>query len=253
MGIMGKYTTKTTDEDGNDAWLSSDGRQFATRSGAWKHSKSIDDGATREEGQPEVETRKSSDRDSPTSELYDEPDPLSWASVDFGGDMESPTEVVPTVLKRITPTVEGQKKTRKEMEQERKTNVALLKVGYRTGDVLLTRYKRALMEDPNADAISHSETDYEWISGVSNAALEENGISIGAAIGTTQIALIANGYWWMAPVAKIHKEADKSPFTGRMGGAVGRFLERVPIIGKRLKARRETAIEKAEREVFGSE
>ena len=238
---MGKYTTKTTDDEGNDAWLASDGRQFATRSGAWKHSKSLDDTPA-----PPAEPHYESVQD-------DEPDPISWASVDFGGDMEAPTEVVPTVLKRITPTVAGQKKTRKEMEQERKTNVALLKVGYRTGDVLLTRYKRALMEDSQAEAITHSETDYEWISGVSNAALEENGISIGAAIGTTQIALIANGYWFAAPVAKIHKEADKSPFTGRVGGAVGRFLERVPVLGKRLRARRETRIEKAEREVFGND
>ena len=239
---MGKYTTKTTDDEGNDAWLSSDGRQFATRSGAWKHSKSIDD-TPEPPAEPQYEPIQADD----------EPAPLSWASVDFGGDMESPTEVVPTVLKRITPTVAGQKKTRKEMEQERKTNVALLKVGYRTGDVLLTRYKRALMEDPQAEAITHSETDYDWISGVSNSALEENGVSIGAAIGTTQIALIANTYWFGAPVAKIHKEADKSPFTGRVGGAVGRLLERVPVLGKRLRARRETRIEKAEREVFGNE
>ena len=238
---MGKYTTKTSDDEGNDAWLASDGRQFATRSGAWKHSKSLDDTP-----EPPAEPHYESVQD-------DEPDPISWASVDFGGDMEAPTEVVPTVLKRITPTVAGQKKTRKEMEQERKTNVALLKGRYRTGDVLLTRYKRALMEDSQAEAITHSETDYEWISGVSNAALEENGISIGAAIGTTQIALIANGYWFAAPVAKIHKEADKSPFTGRVGGAVGRFLERVPVLGKRLRARRETRIEKAEREVFGND
>ena len=77
--------------------------------------------------------------------------------------------------------------------------------------------------------------------------------TIGAAIGTTQIALISNAYWFGAPVAKIHKEADKSPFTGRVGGAVGRFLERVPVLGKRLRARRETRIEKAEREVFGND
>ena len=239
---MGKYTTKTTDDEGNDAWLASDGRQFATRSGAWKHSKSLDE-------TPETPVEANYE----PIEADDEPDPVSWASVDFGGDMEAPTEVVPTVLKRITPTVAGQKKTRKEMEQERKTNVALLKVGYRTGDVLLTRYKRALMEDPNAEAISHSETDYDWISGVRNAALEENGISIGAAIGTTQIAVISNAYWFSSPLMKIHKEADKSPFTGRVGGAVGRFLERVPVLGRRLRARRETRIEKAEREVFGNE
>ena len=83
--------------------------------------------------------------------------------------------------------------------------------------------------------------------------MEDNGISIGAAIGTTQIAVIANGYWFSSPLMKIHKEADKSPFTGRIGGAVGRFLERVPVLGRRLRARRETRIEKAEREVFGDE
>lgn len=229
--MMGKYSTKTKDEDGNDAWLSSDGRLFQTRAGAWKHSKSIDEPV--EEPAPQVE---------PVEVMDDEPDPLSWAQVDFSGDTEDATETIPTVFKRITPAHSGEKKSKKELEAERKTNIAILKIGYRTGDHLMTRYKRGMMEDPKADAIRHTEQDYDWISGVSNAALEENGISIGAAIGTTQIAVIANGYWFGAPIAKIHKESDKSPFKGRAGGAIGRFMERLPIIGKRIRARREVHI-----------
>ncbi len=228
---MGKYSTKTKDEDGKDAWLSSDGRLFQTRAGAWKHSKSLDEPV--EEAAPHVE---------PVEVMDDEPDPLSWAQVDFSGDTEDATETIPTVFKRITPAHSGEKKTKRELEAERKTNMAVLKIGYRTGDALMTRYKRGMMEDPKADPIKHTEQDYDWISGVSNAALEENGISIGAAIGTTQIAVIANGYWFGAPIAKIHKESDKSPFKGRAGGAIGRFMERLPIIGKRIRARREVHI-----------
>ncbi len=228
---MGKYSTKTKDEDGNDAWLSSDGRLFQTRAGAWKHSKSLDEPV--EEAAPHVE---------PVEVMDDEPDPLSWAQVDFSGDTEDATETIPTVFKRITPAHSGEKKTKRELEAERKTNMAVLKIGYRTGDALMTRYKRGMMEDPKADPIKHTEQDYDWISGVSNAALEENGISIGAAIGTTQIAVIANGYWFGAPIAKIHKESDKSPFKGRAGGAIGRFMERLPIVGKRIRARREVHI-----------
>ncbi len=228
---MGKYSTKTKDEDGKDAWLSSDGRLFQTRAGAWKHSKSLDEPV--ESPEPPVEVIEPSD---------DEPDPLSWAQVDFSGDTEDATETIPTVFKRITPAHSGEKKTKRELEAERKTNMAVLKIGYRTGDALMTRYKRGMMEDPKADPIKHTEQDYDWRSGVSNAALEENGISSGAAIGTTQIAVIANGYWFGAPIAKIHKESDKSPFKGRAGGAIGRFMERLPIIGKRIRARREVHI-----------
>tara|TARA_R100000664_G_scaffold5273_1_gene10116 strand:- start:7941 stop:8660 length:720 start_codon:yes stop_codon:yes gene_type:complete len=231
---MGKYTTKITDEEGKDAWISSDGKQFGTRSGAWKHSKSLD-------VEPEVDEPSEPTLSNDVSD--NQPDPISWASVDFGGELEEVTEVVPNVLKKITPTVQGGKKTRKELEQERKTNIAILKIGYRTGDHLLTNYKRAMLEDPKADAITHSEDDYTWISGVSNAALEENGLSIGSVVGTTQIAVIANGYWFGSPIAKIHKEAEKSPFKGRIGGSVGRFLERLPFIGKRLKARKQIKID----------
>jgi hypothetical protein len=74
-------------------------------------------------------------------------------------------------------------------------------------------------------------------------------MSVGEVIGTTQIAVVANIYFFGAPIAKIHAEADKSPFKGNMGGRVGRFLERVPFIGPRLKARKEARYAPMQNEV----
>ena len=227
---MGEFATKTEDEEGEVRWLASDGKSYKTRAGAWKHSKNLE---AKAEPEPVDEVEPSPVDDS-------EPDPLSWASVDFSGDVEdAPSEVFPTTLKAITPSKAGVKKTKKEIAAEMKTNVAVLKIGYRSADHMMTRYKRAMMEDKNADAISRSEADYNWIAGITNAALVENGMSVGEVIGTTQIAVVANVYFFGAPIAKIHAEADKSPFKGNMGGRVGRFLERVPFIGPRLKARKE--------------
>ena len=53
------------------------------------------------------------------------------------------------------------------------------------------------------------------------------------------MALVANAYWIGMPIHRIHQESEKSPFTGRAGGAVGRFLERVPVLGKWIKNRRQ--------------
>ena len=96
-----------------------------------------------------------------------------------------------------------------------------------------------MLEDPKADPVTHSEHDYEWISGITEEALADQGISIGAAIGPVQVAGIANIYWFGAPIHRIHQESEKSPFTGRAGGAVGRLLERVPVLGKWIKNRRQ--------------
>ena len=89
--------------------------------------------------------------------------------------------------------------------------------------------------------MTHSELDYEWISGITEEALADSGISIGAAIGPVQVATVANVYWFGAPIHRIHQESEKSPFTGRAGGAVGRFLERVPVLGRWIKNRRQPA------------
>ena len=241
--MMAKYANKETREDGSEVWLATDGREYKTKAGAYKHSKKLETGgtantpteeATTEAGQPEVETRKRSDRDSPPSEP-------EWVEMEY--DPELPSEVVPAALKRIKPRGGSGKPTKKQLEAERDLNEGILVVGYRTADMALTRYKRGVLDDPQAEAITHSSEDYQWISAITQDALEHNGMNIAGALGPNQMALIANGVWFAPPVMKIQAEAKRSPFQGRVGGAIGRLLERLPWIGKRIKQRRMRNIE----------
>jgi hypothetical protein len=237
-------TGKIEREDGSTVWIANDGREYKSKSGMWKRNKKLEsesagssDGATKEAGQPEVETRKSSDRDSPPSEPK-----IEWTEMDFGD--QPITEVVPAPLKRIKPRgATTGKPTKKQLEAERQMNEGILVTGYKTGDYLMTRYKRGVLDDPNAEAIVHTEEDYEWISGVSQDALEAQGLNLAGAIGPGGLAVIANGVWFGTPLMRIQKEAKKSPFQGRVGGAIGRFVERLPIIGKRIKERRLRTLE----------
>ena len=163
----------------------------------------------------------------------------SWVTYD-DYEIEDTAEVIPSPLKKIRPASRSRgKMTKKEIEAARATNTAILKIFYRTGDYGLTRYRRMMLEDPEATAIVHTETDYDWISNITEEALADNGISIGMAVGPTQVAVVANGYWFGAPIVRINAESDKSPFKGVTGGRIGRFAERLPVIGKWIKNRRQ--------------
>ena len=215
-------------EDGK-RWLSTDGKEYKSRSGAWKRSKKL------LEEVEEVEEVTESD---PISE--DQDDTPIWATYDYGDivDEVSPTETVPTILKTIKPAATTKAKlSKKEIEAKKSMNKSILTVGYRTGDHLMTHYRRAMLEDPKATPITHSDSDYDWISNVTNEALEDSNIIVSDMIGTGTIAVAANAHWFGVPLYKIHQESEKSPFKGRVGGAFGRFLRRLPIIGKRLKAK----------------
>ena len=166
----------------------------------------------------------------------------SWATFsDFEYDDSS--EIIPAPLKRIKPASKSRSKiTKKELEAQKQTNMAILKIGYRTGDHLLTKYRRVMLDDPEATAITHTEQDYDWISGITEEALAENGLSIGMAIGPTQICFVANAYWFGTPIVRINAESEKSPFKGATGGMIGRLLERMPVLGKWIKNRRQPEI-----------
>ena len=240
--MMGKYATKNTDDEGNESWLASDGKEYKTRAGAWKHSKSIEE--------EEVVTEQVIEPDAPVEPVIEAEVTVddtattdtSWATFsDF--EYDDSAEIIPAPLKRIRPAAKSRSKmSKKELEAQKQTNMAILKIGYRTGDHLLTKYRRVMMDDPEATAITHSEQDYDWISGITEEALAENGLSIGMAIGPTQIAVVANGYWFGAPIVRINAESDKSPFKGATGGRIGRFLERIPVLGKWIKNRRRPEI-----------
>ena len=236
---------KQEKEDGSTVWIANDGREYKSKSGMWKRNKKLDsegagittDEATKEAGQPEVDTGKGADRDSPPSEPG-----VTWDTMDFG---DAPiTEVIPAPLKRIKPRgASGGKPSKKQLEADRQMNEGILVTTYKTGDYLMTRYKRGVLDDPEAEAIVHTEDDYEWIAGVSQDALEAQGMNLAGAIGPGGLALIANSVWFATPIIRIQKEAKRSPFQGRIGGFIGRTVERIPFIGKRIKEKRLRTLE----------
>ena len=226
-----ELTTEIETEDGK-RWLATDGKEYKSRSGAWKRSKKLQE--VKEEPDPVEEPKVETQDDTPT-----------WAEYDYGDivDEISPSETVPTILKTIKPAAIAKGKiSKKEMAAKKSMNKSILTVGYRTGDHMMTSYRRAMLEDSKADAITHSDSDYNWISEVTNEALEDSGVSVSDMIGTTQIALVANVHWFGVPLYKIHQESEKSPFKGKIGGAFGRFVRKLPFIGKRIKDKEETQL-----------
>ncbi len=242
---MGEYATKIEDEDGKTRWAATDGKTYATRSGAWKWSKRLqkEQGASDIAPEPEKEATQGVESSEPSQPPPAEPGGMEWASFDFS-DGDYPTETVPAVLKRIKPSEGGTKKTKKQMEAEQQTSMALLGVGYRSADALLTRYKRAVLQDKEAEAIVHSDEDIDWISGITNDALIHSNIHLADAFSPVQVAVVANGYWFGKPLYVIQSQAKRSPFKGAMSG-VGRFIEYVPFLGKRIRAKRLAAEEAA--------
>ena len=228
---MGIYTTKRTDEEGNPFWESTDGSTHKTRKAAWTHSKSLEPVETENVGESE------SENESQVIEEVEQDSP-AWTTFDFGSNTGDTVEVIPTTLKKIRGVTDSSStKTKKQQEIERQNNLAILKLAYRTSDHALTRYRRALLEDNNAEPIKHTNEDYEWIASTTDEALQENGIMIGEVVGKTTFAVIANSYWFYVPISRIHAESDKNPFKGRFAG-VGRMIEKIPFLGKRIKARR---------------
>ena len=224
-------TGKIQKDDGTTVWIADDGREYKSKSGMWKRNKKLEESNLGSEKAKEKVVNASP---TPSSEPNE---PIDWVKMDFG---DAPvTEVIPAPLKRIKPKgASTGKPTKKQLEAERQMNEGILVTGYKTGDYLMTRYKRGVLDDPEADAITHLEEDYEWIAGVTQDGLEAQGLNLAGAIGPGGLAVIANGVWFGAPLVRIQKESKKSPFQGRIGGAIGRFVERIPFIGKRIKERR---------------
>jgi hypothetical protein len=212
---------KIENEDGSFTWLSSDGKEYKTKSGAWKRSKKLEgEKSPADPSEPKIES---------------EPE-VEWSTMEF--TESDVTEVIPAPLKKIK--ARSGKPTKQQLENERGMNEAILKTGYRTGDILLTRYKRAVLKDDDAPAVKHSEEDYDWISSVTQDALDHNGVNFASAIGPTQIALISNGVWFGKPLISIQAESGSKFLSG---GRMVRTLERIPFIGKRIRDRRMRKIE----------
>lgn len=229
---MSKYSIKQENEDGSVTWLSSDGKEYKSKAGAYKRSKKLEENKEPEKEIVEEKTEEKVTLDSPT-----------WVEMEYD-PIEEVSDVIPAPLKKLKPRGSSKgKPSKKQIEAEREVNEGVLTVLYRTSDMLLTKYKRSVLDDPKALAVTHSDEDYQWISGITQDALEYNGVNIAGALSPNTLAAGANAYWFSVPVYKIQKESEKSPFQGRIGSAIGRGLERLPFIGKRIKARRMRDIE----------
>ena len=229
---MDRPATKKVMVDGAEMFESVDGSQHKTRSGAYKRTHRVWAKADEPEPEPEPEP------ETPQPDEVEDAEP-AWASIEWQAEEGGPSEYVPGVLKKIRPpTLTKGKPSAKQLRAMRDTNMAILKVVYRTGDHGLTVYRRAVLQDPDAERISHSEDDYEWISDVTNTALEHNGVNVGLAIGPTQVAVLANGYWFGRPLYETSQEAQKRGLGGRITSRARSLAESLPWVGKRIKARR---------------
>ena len=154
-------------------------------------------------------------------------------------DLESDIPV-PSPLKFITggKKSSGKKKNQQELAIMSKTNEAMLSLGYKSVDGLASRYRVAITGDEEM-TITHSESDYKWISGMTNAYLMEKGFDINAYLGTGKAAIICNSWWFGSIGATLHKDAkklDKSLGLLRKPlGGIKKLLSYIPIIGKRFR------------------
>ena len=225
-------TKKVQDEEGNTWFEAIDGKRYKTRSGAWKRTQKL-----RAEGEvPETPLEMPNDDPPVATEENPDFDGPEWAQFDMG-DLPEGVQVIPAALKKVRRHgVKGRKRTKTEIEQEKQTNHSILKMGYRTGDFLMTRYARAVCVDEEI-LITHAEQDYEWISSITYAFLEDRGVNLAVVIGPGTMAAVANAYWFGKPLSEIQRKATKSPLRAagkRIGGMKKWF--RLPKFLRRKKA-----------------
>jgi len=229
---MSDKETKRIEEDGNTFYESLDGKRYKTRSGAWKRNqklkktKEVVEEPLNEVPKEPVATEEAPDFEGP-----------EWAQFDMG-DLPEGVQVIPQALKKVRRlgVKAGKKMSKAEMELEAQTNESILKMGYRTGDYLMTRYGRAMLVDEEFQ-VAHTEEDYTWISSITYAFLHDRGISIAAVIGPGTLAGVCNAYWFGKPMYEINKKAKISPLrsAGKKIGGLRKFFRLPKFLRKKKK------------------
>jgi len=224
---------KVTDEEGNVFWEATDGSRYKTRAGAYKKSKKLEPQEI-EPNEPEPTVDQEPDVEVNTS--VEDPE---WASFSWSGD-DGPVEFVPTALKKVRPKRGSSrgKPTKQQLAAEKSMNIAILKVGYRSADYAMTKWKRGVLQNPDAQAIAHTESDYDWIADVTDEALADQGLNIGSAVGPGIFAIGANAVWFGKPIMETTQEAKRLGLRSKIGLGFGKIFEKVPFLGKSIKARR---------------
>ena len=224
---------KITDDEGVVWFQATDGSKYKTRAGAHKKSKRLEP----EKLEPNEPAEETTEKAEFTSEEKEVNDP-AWASFEWSED--GPVEFIPAALKKVRPKA-GSKRgspSKKQIEADKQMNIAILKVGYRSADYALTKWKRGVLQNPEAPAIAHADNDYDWIADVTDEALADQGLNIGSAVGPGIFAIGANAIWFGKPVFETTQEAKRLGLRSRISFGFGKLFEKVPFLGKSIKARR---------------
>ena len=222
---------------GKTFYLSTDGKEYKTRSGAWKRDKKIEASLAPSEVKEVNTPIEENVPIEETSSIEDEPEvePSKWMDFNLGEDDDA-TDVIPSPLKMITAQDldRGRKQTAKELKAMRDTELAILKMGLSGVDSLLTSYGKAVTLSPDFK-VKHSEGSKNLVANAQAEWLEEKGIFLTNYLSKGVVASTLTVWYVGAPLLRIKKKAKK-PMFKRLGGG---FMSKLPLIGRWFKPKKD--------------
>ncbi len=235
----------TQERDGTTFYLSNDGKEYKSRSGAWKRNKLLEktnsdataeaiDSPPADEAVSSEQTIHIDDSDpapAPATAPADEAEDSKPKWMDFQmGDLTETTDTIPTPLRMLTPADPKKKLTPKERKAAKETELAMLTLGLTGVDHVLTAYGKAVTLSPDF-IVQHSSKSKKIVAEAQYAYLDEKGIMLSSYLSRGVIAGALTGYYCLAPLGRIRKNAKK-PMIKRLSGG---FLSRIPLIGRFFK------------------
>lgn len=225
----------------NDFVCEDCGKSYKSRSGLWKHQKKMKHGKFAldpvEEETVHISESPGEGSSAPASIPIEETpggtEEPSWMDWDFG-TAEGTTDTIPTPFKSILTPAPGEVKnmTKAQRAALEKQNLAILKMGLTTVDVLLSKYGQAVSLDPDFE-VKHSEADKDLVANAQYRYLEEKGFWLTNYISTGMIAGGLTLHYVAAPVIRIRRKAKRKLFKGRG------LLARLPLIGRIFRRKQE--------------
>lgn len=231
------------ERDGTTYYLSDDGKEYKSRSGAWKQNKKLESksNAVVEDSPPDLsndstssdsyentdtETATETSTETATETVEESP---KWMQFQMG-DQTDTTDVLPEPLKMLSAQSGKKNLTAKERKAAKDTELAMLSLMLSGADHVLTSYGKAVTLDASF-LVKHSEKSKKIVAEAQYAYLEEKGIMLSSYMSKGVIAGALTGWYVLSPLTRI-KRAAKTPMIKRIGGG---FLSKLPLIGRFFK------------------
>ena len=216
------------------------GKEYAGRSGLYKHQKKLGHGRFAQSEETLEETREdthspagcealnSPPQSSPSTPPAEDSSP-DWFEWSF--DEPEATDTIPSPLKSIvaSPQMSNSKLSKAQREALEKQNHALLKMGLTFIDLALTKYGSRVSEDPNF-VVAHDEKTKELVASAQYRYLEEKGVFLTNHLSSGMIAASLTAFYIGSPIVRIRKHAKRRFFKTRI-------LSRLPLIGRFFKSK----------------